>query len=89
MCHSFACICNGYLPCLFAAAICRGNLPWLFAVGLFKPFFCVNKLFFFANESFLIEIKPFLYVSKSFFIYENFPINSVSYCYCRGSYGPP
>ena len=27
--------------------------------------------------------------AKLFFIYENFIFNSVSFCYCRGSYGPP
>ena len=28
-------------------------------------------------------------MSKTFFIYKNFFINSVSFCYCGGSYGPP
>ena len=26
--------------------------------------------------------------AKLFFIYENFFINHISFCYCRGSYGP-
>ena len=95
-------LCRGYLPQEFAAAIgrrnlsklfvagiCRSYLQWVYFVYVSKPFFCVSKSFFFVRKSFLIEGKPFLYVSKIFFIYENVFIKSVSFCYCRGSYGPP
>ena len=95
-------ICRGNLPQLFAVAFCHGNLPQLSAVAIYrenlpwvcfayvsKPFLCVSKSFFFVNKHFLIERKPFLYVSKTFFIYEDFFISSVSFCYWRGSYGPP
>ena len=90
-------ICRGNMPWEFAACFCRRNLPQLFCCRHFpwacfvyvrKPLFCVSKSFFFANKPFLIEREPFLYVSKTFFIYEDCFINSVSFCYCRGSYGP-
>ena len=94
--------CRSYLPWKCAVAICRGNLPQRLAVGICcsylpwvcfvyvnKPFFCVSKSFFFVSKPFLIESKPSLYVSKTFFTYENLFINSVSFCYCRGSYGSP
>ena len=80
--------CHGNLPWEFAAAICRGYLPWVCFVYVKKPFFCVSEFFFFVNKPFLIESKSFSYKSKTF-IYENFFFNSVSFCYCRGSYGPP
>ena len=91
ICHSF---CRCVLPWEFAVAICCGNLPQLFAVAICcgfcfvyvsKPYFCVSKSFFFISKSFLIESKPLLYVSKTFSIYENFFINSVSFRYCGGS----
>ena len=78
-------ICRSYLSWEFAAAVCWENLPWLFAMGWLciceQNFFCESKSFFIVN-------KPFLYDSKTFFVYGNFFINSVSFCYCRGSNGP-
>ena len=82
-------ICRSYLPWEFAAAICCDFFLWVCFVYVSKLFFCVIKFFFFENSSYLIKSKPFWYVSKTFFIYENFFINSNSFCYCRGSYGPP
>ena len=95
-------ICRGYLPQEFGAVICRGNLPQLFAVRIqrgylpwvcfvyvSKPFFCESKSFFFVSKSFLFESKPFLICEQNFFISKNFFINAVSFCYCRGSNGPP
>ena len=81
-------ICYGYLLQELAADTCCSYLPWVCFVYISKPFFCVGKSFFFVSKCFLFETKPFLYVSKTFFIYENVFINSVSFCYCRGSYGP-
>ena len=43
-------------PQLFAFAFCRGNLPQLYCS------------FFFESKSFMIEKKPFLYVSKTFYL---------------------
>ena len=85
----------------FVLAFCRWNSPQLFAVRIWcgyflwvcfvyvlcMPFLCVNKSFFFVIKFLLIESRPFLYVNKIFFIYDNFFINSVSFCYCPGSYG--
>ena len=75
-------ICRGFLPWELSVAICHENLPWVCFVYASKPFFCVGI-------SFLFESKPFLYVNKIFFIYKNFFFNSVSFCFCRDSYGPP
>ena len=80
-------ICCSYLPQLFAVATCRENLPWVCFVYVNKPFFCVSKSFFFVSKSFLIESKTFLYVSKTFFIYRNFFINNVSFCYAAANMG--
>ena len=81
-----ASICRGNFLQLFAVAICGENLPWVCLVYVSKLFFYVSKSFFFVNKPFSIERKPFLYGSKTFFIYEDFFVNSVSFCYCRGSY---
>ena len=95
-------ICRSCFPLLFVVAIYRGNqqhlptvaiclghFPWVSFVYVCKPFFYAIKSFFFVNNSFLIKSKPFQYMSKTVFIYVNFFINSVSFCYCRGSYRPP
>ena len=80
--------CRWNSPQLFAVRICCGYFPWVCFVHVSKPFLCVNKSFFFVIKFVLIESRPFLYVSKIFFIYDNFFINSVSFCYCPDSYGP-
>ena len=82
-------ICRENLPWLFAARICRGYLPREFAAR--RGFFIfVSKSFFICvSKSCLYESKPFFICEKNFFICEIFFINSVSFCYCRGSYGPP
>ena len=84
-----AAVCCGNLPQLFAVSICGGYLPWVSFVYVNEPYFYVSEFFFFVSKLFLIESKPSLYESKTFFIYENFIFNSVSFCYCRGVYGPP
>ena len=79
--------CHGNLSQEFAVVICHENLPQDFAVAIF----CVDLPFAFVSES------SFLYVNKSCYMKGNlfcmwaklFFINSVSFCYCRGSYGPP
>ena len=73
-------ICRGYLPREFAAGICRGYLPFVFVSKSFSVY---------VSKSCLYESKPFFLCEQNFFICEIFFINSVSFCYCRGSYGPP
>ena len=77
-------ICRGYLPREFAAAICRGNLPWVFAICI-----CKKILLFICEQTLFIWEQSFFIYEQNFFICEIFFINSVSFCYCRGSYGPP
>ena len=84
-------ICRGYLPWelpwVFAVGICRGYLPWEFAVGFFclckQTFFLCQQIFFLCKQTF------FVWKQNIFFIYESFFVNSASFCYCHGSYGPP
>ena len=79
------------LPQEFVVGICCGNLPQKFAVAICRGFFV------FVSESFFVNVsKSCLYGSKPFFICEQiFSIceisffDSVSFCYCRGNYGPP
>ena len=80
-------ICRGYLPWLSVVGICHGYLPWEFAVGSF----CVCQQTFFLCEQIFFLCKKTFYIWKQniFFIYESFFVNSVSFCYCLGSYGPP
>ena len=65
-------ICHSYLPWKFAKAICREKLTWLFVEGLFcackEAFFLCEQILFFVSKSFLIERKPFSYVSKTFYL---------------------
>ena len=88
-------ICRGYLPREFAAGICRGNLPWLFAARICRrnlPWvFCIRKrILFCICEQILFIWKQTVFIyEQNFLICEIFFINSVSFCYCRGSYGPP
>ena len=63
----------------FFAYICNRYLSWVFAVAI-----CGMNLL----QLFPVG-KQTLYVSKTFFIYEDFFINSVSFCYYLGSYEPP
>ena len=82
---------RGYLPWLsavgIAVGICRGYLPWEFAVGFFclckQTFFLCQQIFFLCKQTF------FVWKQNIFFIYESFFVNSASFCYCHGSYGPP
>ena len=73
-------ICRGYLPREFAAAICRGNLPWVFAICI-----CKKILLFICEQTLFIWEQSFFICEQNFFICEIFFINSVSFCYCRGS----
>ena len=76
--------CRGYLPREFAAGVCRGYLPWLFAVCI-----CNQILFCICEQILFIWTQTFFICKQIFFICEIFFINNVSFCYCRGSYGPP
>ena len=70
------------LPWLFAAGICRGYLPWVFCIRK-RILFCIcEQILFIWKQTFFICDQNFL-ICKIFFI------NSTSFCYCRGSYGPP
>ena len=77
-------ICRENLPWLFAVGICHGYLPWVFAVCICKQIvFCIcGQILFIWKQTFLI-------CEQYFFVCDIFFINSVSFCYCRGSYGPP
>ena len=88
-------ICRGYLPWEFAVGICRRNLPWLFAVRIccdYLPWvFCIRKpiLFCIREQILFIWKQTFFTCEQNFLICEIFFIDSVSFCYCRGSYGSP
>ena len=88
-------ICRGNLPWLFAARICRRNLPWEFAAGICRGYlpwvFCIRKriLFCICEQILFIWKQTFFIYEQNFLICEIFFINSVFFCYCRGSYGPP
>ena len=81
-------ICRRNLLWLFAARICCRNLPWKFISAICHGFFVCSSKSFLAcvSKSCLYGSKRFLHVSK---ICEIFFMNSVSFCYCRGSHGPP
>ena len=75
-------ICRGNLLQEFAVAICREYLPWVFCIYK-RILFCIcEQILFIWRQTFFICVQNFL-------ICEIFFINSVSSCYCRGSYGPP
>ena len=84
-CITYSRICHGNFLREFAVAICCRNLLWEFVVVICLGFFVfVSKSFFVYLSKFcLYGSKPFLYVI--FFI----STNSVFFCYCCGSYGPP
>ena len=88
-------ICRGYLPWEFASEICRGNLPQKFAMriccGYLPWVFCIRKrvLFCTCEQILFMWKQTFFICQQNFLICETFFINSVSFCYCRGSYGPP
>ena len=88
-------ICRGNLPQEFAVGICRRNLPWLFAVRICRGYlpwvFCIRKriLFCIYEQILFIWKQTFFICEQNFLICEIFFINSVSFCYCRDSYGPP
>ena len=83
------------LPWEFAVAICRRNLPWLFAVRICRGYwpwvFCIRKriLFCVCEQILFIWKQTFFICEQNFLICEILFINSVSFCYCRGSCGPP
>ena len=85
----------GNLPREFSVAICRRNLPWLFAARIchgYLPWaFCTHKrvLFCTCEQILLIWKQTFFICKQNVLICEIFFINSVSFCYCCGSYGPP
>ena len=81
-CIAYLRICRGYLRGEFAVGICRRNLPWVFCIYM-------RILFRIMSKSCLYGSKPFVQPCvQNFLICEIFFINSVSSCYCRGSYGP-
>ena len=88
-------ICRGYLPREFTVGICRRNLRWLFAVRICRGYlpwvYRIGKriLFCICEEILFIWKQTFFICEQNFLIYEIFFINSVSFRYCRGSYGPP
>ena len=88
-------ICCGNLLWEFAVGICRRNLPWLFAErtcrGYLPWVFCIRKpiLFCIREQILFIWKQTFFICEQNFLICEIFFINGVSFCYCRGSYGPP
>ena len=84
-------ICRGYLPWEFVVGICRKNLPREFAAGVCRICICICKqILFCICEQMLFRWKQTFFICKqNFFICEIFFINNVSFCYCRGCYGPP
>ena len=81
------------LPWLFAVRIRRRNLPWKFAENLswlFTVGFCICKqVHFYICKQILFIWKQTLFICEKNFICEVFFINTVPFCYCRGSDGPP
>ena len=75
-------VCRRNLPWLFAVRICRGNLPWVFCI-------CKQNLFCVWEQILFIWKQTFFICEQNVFIVEIFFINSVPFCYCRSSYGPP
>ena len=77
----------------FAVGICRRNLPWLFAVRICRGYlpwvFCIRKriLFCICEQILFIWKQTFFICEQNFLICEIFFIDSVSFCYCCGSYG--
>ena len=84
-------ICRGYLQREFAAGVCRGNLPREFAVPILPWVLCIYKriLFCIYEQILFIWRQTFFICVQNFLICEIFFINSVSSCYCHGSYGLP
>ena len=73
---------SDYLPRKFAAGICRGYFPWVLCI--------CKQIYFHICEQILFTRKPtFVICEQNFLICEIFFINSVSLCYCYGSYGTP
>ena len=93
--HHFLYCISENLPWEFAASICRENLPWLFTVKICRGYlpcvFCIRKqiLFCICEQILFIGKQTFFICEQNFLICEVFFINSVSFYYCRGSYGPP
>ena len=75
----------------FAAGVCRGYLPREFAVPILPWVLCIYKriLFCIYEQILFIWRQTFFICVQTFLICEIFFINSVSSCYCHGSYGLP
>ena len=70
------------LPQEFAVGICRSYLPWVFCIRR-RILFCIyEQILFIWQQTFFI-------CEQNFLICEIFFINSVSFSYSRGTYGPP
>ena len=88
-------ICRMNLLWLFAMRICQRNLPWLVVVIICRGYlpwvFCIRKriLFWICDQILLIWKQAFFICEQKVLTCEIFFINSVSFCYCRGSYGLP
>ena len=84
-------ICRGYLQREFAAGVCRGYLPREFAVPILPWVLCIYKriLFCIYEQILFMWRQTFFICVQTFLICEIFFINSVSSCYCHGSYGLP
>ena len=67
----------------FVVRICRRYLPFVFLYIYKRILFCIyEQILFIWRQTFSI-------CAQNFLTCEIFFINSVSSCYCRGSYGPP
>ena len=66
----------------FVVRNCRGFLPWVFCM-------CWGILFCICEQILFIWKQTFFICEQNFLICEIFFINSFSFCYFRGSYGPP
>ena len=69
------------LPWLFSAKICLGCLPWVFCI--------LKRISFCMCEQILFKWKQIFFIcEQNCLICEIFFINSISFYFCRGSYGP-
>ena len=80
-------VCREILAWLYPARIGRKNLPWEFALAVCGGCFVnVSKSFLYAKNLFLWKQIYFCMRAKLFYL--RFFVNGVSFCCCRGSYGP-
>ena len=87
---------RSYLPWFLFVKICRGFLPQKIAAAIYRGIFVYKQTFFLWEQTFFSS-KLNIFLKKQtffmcewafFFIYEDFFINSVSFCYFRGSSVP-